>query len=66
MDELNQEAPSKVRIAKVEWSQDDKKQKLSQISKINKDVLNIYLVNSVNLATMTDAYIKRMHIYLEQ
>jgi len=48
MDELNQEAPSKIRI---EWRQDDNKQKLAQISKINKDVLNSDLVNLVKLAT---------------
>lgn len=60
MEELSQAAPSKLRVADVDQKRDTSTELIRQLTEVNKDVLNSFLVSPIRLATLSDDYVQQL------
>lgn len=66
MEELSQAVPSKLRVADVDQKRDTSTKLIKQLTEINKDVLNSFLVSPIRLATLSDDYVQWLGKDLKQ
>ena len=61
MDELNQVVPSQIHIFEIEKILDQSKESIDPLSENSKDILNKFMTVPSKPATLTDAYVQRVH-----